>query len=150
MKIRKYTPEDREEKEKVHQRAIREIASEDYSDKQIEAWSDFSDYGSIEENIERWIAEDGDNLIGFADYRPDEGKVTGVYVDPDCTEEGVGSKLLRKIVQDAEERGLNQLSCESSVTARKFYEKHGFEVVNEVTHETNGVEMKAYKMRIEF
>lgn len=147
MQIRKFKPEDQEEKKKVHKKAIRGIASEDYSEKQIKAWSDFSDYGGIEEEVKRWVAVEDDKIIGFSDYRPNESRVTGVYVHPDYTGQGIGSKLLEKVLEDAENQGLVKLNSESSITAKEFYQKHGFELVEEVEHETNGVQMKAFEMK---
>ena len=40
MKIRKYREEDYPEKRELHLKVIREVNSEDYSEEQIEAWTD--------------------------------------------------------------------------------------------------------------
>lgn len=149
MEIRKFKPEDQEEKKKVHKKSIREVASEDYSEEQVHAWSDFTDYGEVEDKAERWVVEQDGKLIGFADYIPEKSRVTGVYVHPDNLRQGVGSKLIQKIFKDARNRELDELTCESSVTARKFYEDHGFELVEKTVHETNGVEMDAFEMKKE-
>ena len=50
------------------------------------------------------------------------------------------------MIEDAKNRGIVELTCESSVTAKEFYERYGFEVVEEVTRETDGVEMRAFEM----
>ena len=95
----------------------------------------------------RWVAEEKGKLIGFADYIPEKSQVTGVYVDPGHLRKGVGSKLLQKIIEDAETKGLSELRCESSVTALEFYQEHGFEVVEKTVHETNNVELDAFEMK---
>lgn len=146
MYIRRFEPEDLEEKKEVHRKSIREIASEDYSREQIEAWSNFSDYGGREENVERWVAKEDDKIIGFSDYRKDDGVITGVYVHPDYKRKGVGSRLLEEVVKDAKEKGFERLTCEASITAKNFYQNHGFEVIKQVWHENDGTEMKAFKM----
>lgn len=148
MNIRKYRPEDLEDKKKVHREAIREIASKDYSEDEIDAWASFDDYGSIDNDVvEGWVAIADGELVGFADYRKDEGRVINVYVNPDYLREGIGSRLLEQVLQDARNRGLDELTAEASVTAKEFYQSHGFEVVEETVHETNGEELQAFKMR---
>lgn len=148
MNIRKYRPEDLEDKKKAHRKAIREIASKDYSEDEIDAWTSFDDYGSIDNDVvEGWVAIADGELVGFADYRKDEGSVINVYVDPDYLRRGIGSRLLEKVLQDARNKGLDKLTAEASVTAKEFYQSHGFEVVEETVHKTNGEELQAFKMR---
>ena len=77
---------------------------------------------------------------------PDKKRITGIYVHPDFLRQGVGSRLLEKIIEDAREKGLEELHCESSVTAKGFYREYGFKVVEEVVHETSGEDLKAFKM----
>ena len=148
MNIRKYRPEDSEEKTEMHLKTIREVNSRDYTEEEVEAWSTFDDSQHVsEEKIERWIAEEEGDIIGFSDYRFDEGTITGVYVHPDYLRRGIGSRLLEKVLQDAKNKGLDELTAEASVTAKEFYQSHGFEVVEETVHETNGEEVQAFKMR---
>ncbi len=150
MEIRRFRESDEEEKRELHLKTIREVNSQDYSKEQIDAWTTFDEDSSISEGkIRRWVAEQDQSLIGFADYIPEKSRITGVYVHPDHLREGVGTKLLQKIIKDAKTRGLNELRCESSVTAKEFYQEHGFEVVEKTVHETNGVEMDAFEMKKE-
>lgn len=147
MNIRKYRPDDSEEKVDLHLKTIREVNSEDYSQEQIEAWTSFDEGQHVpEEKIERWVAEEDGKLVGFSDYRFDEGTITGVYVHPDYLRNGIGSKLLEKILEDARNRGLEELTAEASVTAKEFYQSHGFEVVKRTVHETSGEELEAFLM----
>ena len=148
MNIRNYRPEDSDEKKEMHLKTIREVNSRDYTEEEIEAWTTFDDEQHVsEENIERWVAEEDGSIIGFSDYRFDEGTITGVYVHPDHLRRGIGSRLLEKILQDARDKGLDELTAEASVTAKEFYRSHGFEVVEETVHETSGEELQAFKMR---
>lgn len=147
MNVRKYSEEDAEEKRELHLETIREVNSDDYSEEEIDAWTTFDDENSVdEEKIERWVAEEKGDIVGFGDYIPEKRRITGVYVHPDFLRQGIGSKLLDKIIEDACEKGLEELHCESSVTAKDFYRKKDFEVVEEVVHETSGEELKAFKM----
>jgi len=148
MQIRRFRESDEEEKRELHLKTIKQVNSEDYSEKQIDAWTTFEEDSSFsEEKILRWVAEENGEIVGFADYVPEKSKITGVYVHPAHLRKGVGSKLLKKILEDAKKRGLSELRCESSVTARQFYQSHGFKVTKETVHETNGVELDAFEMK---
>jgi putative acetyltransferase len=148
LKVRKYSEEDAEEKRRLHLKTIREVNARDYSDKRIGAWTIFDEDNSVEEDTtERWVAEEEGKIVGFADYIPGKARITGIYVHPDFLRQGIGSKLLEKIVKDARRKGIEELRCESSVTAKDFYSENGFEVVKEVVHETSGEELEAFKMK---
>jgi len=148
MKIRRYREEDYPEKRELHLKVIREVNSEDYSEEQIEAWTTFDPGNDLEDHERmRWVAEEEDQIVGFSDYVPDEKRITGIYVHPDYLRQGIGSKLLQKIEEDAREKGLKKLRCTSSVTAKKFYQDHGFEVIEETTHDTNGEQLEAYRIQ---
>lgn len=47
------------------------------------------------------------------------------------------------------ENGLERLWCKSTTTAKEFYQKHGYEILEETTHEIEGIEMKVFKMEKE-
>lgn len=151
MKIREFRPEDTEEKRKVHSKSIREVAGENLSDEQVEAWADIEETGEekLPEEKERWVAEEDGKMIGFGDYNHENGEITGIYVHPDHTRKGVASELLEKIEEDARKRGLEKLWCKSSKTARKFYSEKGYEVKEKFQYDLCGVEMPAYRMEKE-
>ena len=53
-------------------------------------------------------------------------------VDPACQGKGIGSMLLRTLVEHAKEEGLKEIFLDTSSyhwAARKLYEKHGFKEV---------------------
>lgn len=88
--------------------------------------------------------------MGFSDYDKETNELSGLYVKPDFSGKGIGEKLLQKAEQDARKNGLDHLWCKSTVTAKDFYQKHGYKITEETTHELEeGLEMKAYKMEKE-
>ena len=148
MDIRKFRPEDRQQKRELHLETIRKTNSRDYSEEEIDAWTSFDPDNSVPEGkIERWVAEQDGEITGFADYMPDKNTVTGVYVHPDHLRKGIGTALLETIIDDARDRGLEYLECESSRTAREFYRSNGFHVMEETIHRTSGEELDAFRMR---
>jgi len=98
MKIREYTFDDAEAHAEVHRESVRGLAPEDYSQEEIEAWVKTEPEDSpLDENKVRFVAETGEGeVVGFSDYNKDEGEVTGVYVKPEYSGEGLGQKLLQK------------------------------------------------------
>ena len=64
-------------------------------------WADNAD-------ARRWEVKRGDEVIAFADYRSEPGRITFTHtlVDPDYEGRGIGSRLARTVLDDALERGL--------------------------------------------
>ena len=148
MKIREFSPQDAEEKREVHRKSIKEIAGEDLSDEQIEAWANIEETGEekLPEEKERWVAEEDGKVIGFGDYSHETGEITGLYVLPEHTRNGVASELLKRIEENAQQRGLEKLWCNSSEAARKLYSEKGYELKESFKYDLGGVEMPAYRM----
>jgi putative acetyltransferase len=147
MKIREYTFEDAEAHAEVHRQSVRGIASEDYSDEVIEAWSAKEPEDSpIEEEKVRFVAEEDGEIVGFSDYNMETKELSGLYVKPGYTGRGIGEKLLEKAEKDAKKNDLERLWCKSTITAKEFYQRHGYEIVEETNHQIEGLNMKVYRM----
>lgn len=149
MKIREYTFDDAEAHAEVHRQSVRGIASKDYRDEVIEAWASKEPEDSpLDDEKKRFVAEtDQGEIVGFSDYNKETNELSGLYVKPDFSGQGIGEKLLQKAEKDARKNGLDHLWCKSTVTAKDFYQKHGYKIIEETTHELEeGIEMKTYKM----
>ena len=131
---------------RVHRKSIRQIASEDYSDEEIQAWSsDTSKDPELPEDKHRFVAMQNEAVVGFADYT-DDNEITALYVRPRFTRKGIGSQLLSKIEEDARKRGLNYLKATITVTAKPFYEHHEYAVLHETTYQIGDRDLKVYKV----
>ncbi|ODM47548.1 hypothetical protein A9320_04335 [Ruegeria sp. PBVC088] len=64
---------------------------------------------------------------------PGIGHVRHVATDPDATRRGVGRQLLGHILQEARAEGLQEMHCQSTLTARPFYERMGFQPRHEIS-----------------
>ncbi|WP_456846315.1 GNAT family N-acetyltransferase [Cellulomonas sp. P5_C6] len=150
MLVRPYTSDDAPATLDVFLRAVRVTASRDYSPEQIAAWApDVPD-------VDRWsarraasrtcIASVGDRVVGFTDV--DElGYVDMLFVDPDHGRQGVATALLDWVVATARDDGTPALTTNASVTARPFFEAHGFVVEREQHPVLRGVELVNFAMR---
>jgi putative acetyltransferase len=75
-----------------------------------------------------WLAEDeAGEPIGYIAFRPDF--IEHLFVRPDVQGQGVGLQLLRKATEGSRE--LSLWTFQANNRARRFYERHGFEVVIE-------------------
>jgi len=147
MKLRPYTEQDEEEKWELHKKIVREVNSQDYSDKQIDAWLSYDPENAEPDDRPRWVVESEGELVGFGDYNPESGEITGIYVHPDYQGQGIATKLLDKVESHASENGLDKLWCHSTVTAKKFYQNKGYEILKPKMYETSGEELKVFKMK---
>ena len=75
---------------------------------------------------ETWIAEGGDEPVGFISI--DDRSIDQLYVLPEWTGRGIGSKLVR-IAQQRRPTGLEVWTFQVNAGARRFYERHGFRAV---------------------
>ncbi len=75
---------------------------------------------------EVWVAEVDGFVVGLLAF--DAGWVTQLYVDPTRQRQGLGSALLEQAKQRSPE-GLDLWTFETNVASHRFYERHGFVVV---------------------
>ena len=91
------------------------------------------------------VAEDDQGLAGFFTLTP-EGELDMAYVRPDRKGDGLAARLLAAILDEARRRDLTTLTVQASHIARKFFEKHGWTLVQTQTVRPNGVEMQNHRM----
>jgi ribosomal protein S18 acetylase RimI-like enzyme len=78
------------------------------------------------ERSELWVVEEEGHVVGFAGVSGSE--LTHVYVDPPVQNRGVGRALLDHVKNLRPER-LELWVFQKNEAARRFYERHGFELV---------------------
>lgn len=134
----------------VFLRAIRETASTHYDAQQIAAWAS-DDIDQLRWTAKRaaantWVAERAGTVIGFTDI-DDLGHVDMMFVDPTAGRRGVATALLAHVSSIARDNGIAVLTVDASVTARPFFERHGFEVVREQRVERRGARLTNFRMQ---
>ena len=149
MEIREAALADAESIREVHIESILGLGPEGYSEEQVEAWAAgcaSADYAAGIESDGLWfvVAETNGEICGFGTllFNPPEnyaaavdGEITGVYVHPVVTREGVGSAILSELEDRARKRDLWTLGLSASLNAVPFYEIHGYERIREHSHE---------------
>ena len=90
--------------------------------------------GLLAADITFWSAWDGDALTGVGALRQlsaDHGEIKSMHVAESMRRRGVGSAILRHIIDSALARGMSRLSLETGswpyfAPARALYARHGF------------------------
>lgn len=91
------------------------------------------------------VGEDDQGLAGFFTLTP-EGELDMAYVRPDRKGSGLAVQLHQAILDEARRRRLSTLTVNASHIARKFFQKHGWTLVQTQTVRPNGVEMQNHRM----
>jgi ribosomal-protein-alanine N-acetyltransferase len=98
-----------------------------------DAWSDAMFWSELAERDTRWyvVAEDGGALVGYAGLcaYPDEAYVQTIAVAPRAQRRGIGTTLLRLLLEEADRRGERTVLLEvraDNEGAQRLYERFGF------------------------
>jgi putative acetyltransferase len=113
----------------IFRAAIEELAAEDYSEAQQEAWASAADneeaFGAKLAHALTLVATYGGAAIGFAALA-DNKRVDMLYVHPAAAGQGAGAMLCDALEKLAAARGAKEITVDASDAARGFFEKRGF------------------------
>ncbi|MES1265158.1 MAG: GNAT family N-acetyltransferase [Variovorax sp.] len=130
--------------------AIHEIASSDYSPGQLDAWApadlDPALWASRVQGIRPFVALLGDEIVGYADVQHD-GYIDHFFVSGAHPRQGIGTRLMARIHEEARLLGLTELTSDVSMTAEPFFALHGFKVVERRFPVRRGVTLQNALMR---
>jgi putative acetyltransferase len=153
MRIRSYREEDGIKE--VVKRAVESVEPEKYSDEEQKHLEntipqmnvDFAEH----EDFSYFVAVDDSEIIGVVGFKPESGKVSGIFVEPERNDKGIGSKLLEKIEEEAAEKGIERLEVLSSLEAIYFYQKNGYSTKEPTERDLEGknIEMMIMEKQIE-
>lgn len=148
LTVRPYAPGDADATVDIFLRAIREVASKDYDQAQIDAWAKVEDRGAwarARASGQTWIVQREGVPIGFAGLEPD-GLLNMMFVHPDHRSFGAASLLLATVEAEAKKQGLGRIFTEASLTARAFFERRGFVVLASQRVERRGQILENFRM----
>jgi putative acetyltransferase len=113
----------------IFRAAIEELAADDYSEAQQEAWAatadDEEEFGARLAGELTLVATYGGSPVGFASLAGNT-TIDMLYVHPAAAGQGAAAMLADALEKLAAARGARQLSVDASDTARGFFEKRGF------------------------
>ena len=127
--LRPFLPADGRRCAIIFRSAIEELAEEDYSESQCEAWAaQADDEAAFVKNLGSMltlVATQEGEVIGFASLKGAD-LIEMVYVDPEFAQQGVGTTLLDALEKIARGRGATKLTAEVSDTAKPLFDRRQF------------------------
>jgi putative acetyltransferase len=113
----------------IFRASIEELAAEDYSEAQQEAWASAADdeeaFGARLARDLTLVATYAGAAVGFASLA-DNARIDMLYVHPAAAGQGAGAMLCDALEKLAAARGSKELSVDASDSARGFFERRGF------------------------
>ena len=142
MQIRKAKIEDAKGIVETHYDAIHNTAKMDYDQKALDAWHEGVTQSRIEqmkqilvnEKEEIFVCDDNGKIVGFSSIKHDTNELRAVYVRTSYGNKSVGSKLIQALEERASELNLSHIQLHSSITAQRFYMKHGYKSLRKGFH----------------
>ncbi|MCK9437610.1 MAG: GNAT family N-acetyltransferase, partial [Synergistaceae bacterium] len=128
---------------------IQNVNSKDYPADEIEDWSSWwTDYDKWKERIEVQYfikAMNKDKVVGFSSLATD-GYLEFMFTHKGYQRHGVAGNLVRKIERKAKEQGNDLIYSNVSITAKGFFERHGYIVEKQQFKKSRNKELINFKM----
>jgi putative acetyltransferase len=148
MSIRPFHSEDIAEVLAVFVDAIMQIAAEDYTPEQCQAWAAAG-------SLDRWpgmlsqglalVAIDPQGIVAFGHLNPVD-HINLLYCRGRGRGQGHATQILAGLEAAAMQHGVTQLSTEASLTARRFFERRGYHVQVAEVVDRQGVLLPRWRM----
>lgn len=149
VRVRPYAAAELDDLIALFRESVRQVARLDYSPEQILAWApdeiDREAWALRLATSSTWVAAHGDETVGFVTLEPD-GHLDMLYVHAAQQRLGIAGKLVDRLESSARSRGLTRLFTEASITAKPFFERRGFHVVETQRVARRGQELTNYRM----
>ncbi len=128
---------------------IKNVNSKDYPEDEIDDWSSWwADHDKWHEKIEEQYfikAMINDKTVGFSSLATD-GYLDFLFTHKDYQGQGVAGNLIRKIEKKAKEQGNDLIYSDVSITAKGFFERHGYIVEKQQFKKSKNKELIVFRM----
>ena len=149
MNLREITIKDQLELKKVYFDSIQSLDEKIYSQEQKRAWSSQAwNNPNFEKSITEgkgWLLTKKGIIIAFATRYPTD-RIALFYCKSKFQRKGFGSKLLRKLEDEAKKEGLDSLSTEASLISYELFLKNEWEIIRKEKVIINNIFFERYKM----
>lgn len=146
MNIRQYKSIDLEQIVRLFYETVHVVSIKDYTEQQVNAWAT----GNI--NLKEWdasflkhltyVATEKDLIIGFGDI-DETGYLDRLFVHKDFQGRGVATAICNRLENEI---GTKCITVHASITAKPFFEKRRYHVVDTKKVERQGVFLTNYTM----
>jgi putative acetyltransferase len=129
IELRRGRPEDALTIARLFRDTVHAVNRQDYSEAHLDAWApyqiDLEHWRAVIESSYFMVAVSGGMVVGFANLDGDD-YVDQLFVHKDLLRKRIATRLMEEIEREARRRGAARLWTQSSITARKFFERQGF------------------------
>lgn len=146
MIIREYNTSDCSHLAKLFYETVHSVNARDYTREQINVWAS----GNV--NLKEWdqsflahytlVAIENEEIVGFGDIDP-TGYLDRLYIHKDYQNQGIAAAICNKLEQRFD---TDKIITHASITAKPFFEKRGYRVIQEQEVERRGILLTNYVM----
>ena len=149
MNLRQITIKDQMDLKKVYFESIQSLDENIYSQEQKRAWSSQAwNNPNFDNSITKgkgWLISKQGTIIAFAIRYPSD-RIALLYCKSKFQRKGCGSKLIRKLENEAKKEGLDSLSTEASLISYKLFLKNEWKTIRKEKVIINNIFFERYKM----
>ncbi|MGL5067329.1 MAG: GNAT family N-acetyltransferase [Sarcina sp.] len=150
MELRNYRETDCEEVINLFYETVHSINIKDYTKEQVNVWAtkkiDIEVWNTSLINNYSIVCININKIVGFGDLRKD-GYFDRLYVHKDYQNLGIATKIVSQIEKYARESNIGAIEVHSSITAKKFFVKRGYELIKKQNVKRKNQELTNYVMR---
>ena len=149
IQIRKAKTKDIRAITKLHKKIVSEVNSAFYSPEVIKEWLNKISEGNVNHQFQNsvWIvAEIDSKIIGFGQYSVKDRQIYQINVDPKYLNQNIGKRLYEYIENGFKNNEIGKINLNSTLNAVGFYQKLGFEIVQEINFKLSRQSLKMVKM----
>lgn len=147
MEIREYKSSDCNKIADLFYNTVHFINAKDYTQKQLNVWAtgnvDIYEWNKSFLNNYTLVAEENNMIVGFGDIN-NQGYLDRLYVHKDYQNIGIATALCDRLEK---QYPVEHIITHSSITAKPFFEKRGYEVIKKQFVKRNGIRLTNYIMK---
>lgn len=129
LEIRRFESGDEETLRTLFYYTVRKICINDYTDAQVSAWAPniyvAEDWNKKIALLNPFVVLLDGQVVGYADLQPD-GYVDHFFCHWQHQGKGVGTALMQQLIAEGARNFNHRLYANVSLTAKPFFERHGF------------------------
>ena len=146
LRLRRYQPADCAALAALFYDTVHTVNARDYTPAQLDAWADGQvDLAAWDRSLSAHfslVALLGETIVGFGDLDPAAGYLDRLYVHRDFQRQGIARALCDALEGAAE----GPVETHASITARGFFARRGYRVLQRQEVERQGVILVNFKM----
>lgn len=149
LEIRRFESGDEETLRTLFYYTVRKICINDYTDAQVSAWAPniyvAEDWNKKIALLNPFIVLLDGQVVGYADLQPD-GYVDHFFCHWQHQGKGVGTALMQQLIAEGARNFNHRLYANVSLTAKPFFERHGFIVAKQQSVDIRGQTLTNFLM----